>query len=205
MKRLALLFFGIIVLLAGGAATDLALNPPHRIAVMEGLCKAGLPNLSRPPEVDADKLGCAVLGRKHRVVGYVSSSFEHSTLYVGDRIELAADGFHFLNQSARFSGTRGLRERGGAALRRELDVLRPGLCGDRLAKVVVEGWMTVSPGEYGHLGGAKREFYAYRVVSASDPTAEDVRAFGLPTWAYDQTPGFAEHCRARELGETEGL
>lgn len=205
MKRLVLLAIGMIVLLAGGAAADLALNPPHRVAVVEGLCKAGLPNLSRPPEVDADKLGCAVLGRKQRVVGYVSSAFEHSTLFVGDRIELAADGFQFRNHSAWFSRTRGLQERGGTALGRELDVRRPGLCGDRLAKVVVVGWMTVSPGEYGHLGGAKREFYAYRVVSASEPGAEDVRAFGLPGWAYDQTPGLAEHCRARELGETEGL
>ena len=44
-----------IVGLAGWHAYD-------RVGMIQTLCEAGMPNLSRPPEVDARFLNCAVLG-----------------------------------------------------------------------------------------------------------------------------------------------
>lgn len=171
MKRLPLIGLALIVLLASGVAADLALQPSHRIAAIAGLCKAGLPNLSRPPEIDARNLGCAVLGPKRTVTGFLESGFEHSRLVVGDRYHLSERGF--TNESAWFSGTPGVMERGGEALRR-LDHERSEGCIVTVAKVTVEGWITVSKGDFGHLGSASREFYAYRILSAEPASVEDL-------------------------------
>lgn len=170
-----------------------------RVGMIQTLCEAGLPNLSRPPEVDARMLDCAVLGRKQRLRGFISSSFENATFTLGDHIELTPEGF-FRNRSAWYSGTTGGSERGDGSLGRELKKLHPGLCGERVAKVEVEGWMTVSPGQFGHLGGWDREFYIYRVISATTPAREDLEAFRMPDRILKQHPGFAEHCAAVEGG-----
>lgn len=37
------------------------------------------------------------------------------------------------------------------------------------ASLEVEGWVTVSKGQFGHLGAYPREFYASRVVSVGPP------------------------------------
>lgn len=175
MKRLLLIGLTLIVLFTGGVAIDLALQPSHRIVVIAGLCKVGLPNLSRPLEVDADDLGCAVLGPRRKVTGFLESGFELSRIVVGDRYYLNERGF--TNESAWFSGTPGVMQRGGETLRR-LDHEESEDCTLTVARVTVEGWMTVSKGGFGHLGLASREFYAYRILSAEPARAEDLAMWG---------------------------
>ncbi|MGV8930187.1 MAG: hypothetical protein ACOH1E_10565 [Brevundimonas sp.] len=171
MKRLTLIGLALTVLLAGGVSADIALQPSHRIAAIAGLCKVGLPNLSRPPEVDARDLGCAVLGPKRRVTGFFEGGFEHSVIRTGDRD--LVDGQGVINETAWFSDTSGLMQRGGETLRR-LDHGRSDDCLVTVAKVTVDGWMTVSEGNFGHLGLAAREFYAYRIHSAEPARVEDL-------------------------------
>lgn len=175
MKRLSIVCLALIVLLAGGVAADFALRPSHRIAAIAGLCEVGLPNLSRPPEVDADQLRCAVLGPRRTVTGFLESGFELSRIVVGDRYYLDDRGF--TNESAWFSGTHGVIQRSGETFR-ALDHEKSEDCTLTVARVTVEGWMTVSKGSFGHLGFASREFYAYRILSAEPARAEDLAMWG---------------------------
>lgn len=167
MRKWALALGLAAVVAIGGLAIWRQIN---RVHFVQTLCEAGLPNLSRPRVVPADQLGCAVLGPTRRVAGFVETSFENSTLIVGPRPLYDQRGL--LNETAWFTATSGLATRGGEALRLELSAPRPGLCGRRMAAVVVEGWMTVSEGGFGHLNLSPREFYAGRVLSASPPSAE---------------------------------
>lgn len=202
MKKLLLASLLLTTLAIAVVRVDFALNPEHRTAVFKGLCEAGLPNLSRPPEVPARHLGCAVLGPKQTVQGFVSTGFEASHLIMGDQV--VTDQYGFLNESAWLSGTDGLEQRGEAALDGVLSVRRPGLCGGRLAKVTLEGWMTVSPGGFGHLNLAEREFFAYRVISATAPSEEELEPFlygGAPDWPPDNVA----FCREQESPDYEGL
>lgn len=200
MKRIvAVSAVALTAVLLIGAAGLAGWQAYDRVGMIQTLCEAGLPNLSRPPDVDARALDCAVLGKKQRLRGFVSTSFENATLMIGEQVELTPQGF-FKNASAWYSGTTGLSERGGGSLGRELQKLHPGLCGLRVAKVEVEGWMTISPGQYGHLGGADREFYIYRIISAMTPDEEDLEAFRMPDDLLARQPGFAEHCAAVESG-----
>lgn len=201
MKRIvAVSAVALTAVLLIGAAGLAGWQAYDRVGMIQTLCKAGLPNLSRPREIDARALDCAVLGKKQRLRGFISTSFENATLTVGEHIELTPQGF-YKNASAWYSGTTGLSERGDGSLGREIEKLHPGLCGLRVAKVEVEGWMTISPGQYGHLGLADREFYIYRVISATTPDKEDLEAFRLPEFFFAQDPTYAAHCAAIERGE----
>lgn len=173
-----------------------------RTTFIETTCEMGLPNLSRPEEIPADHLGCAVLGPRQVVTGFVYTSFENSTLTVGDEVVRGDAGFDSV--STWFSGTDGLMQRGGDILSRELEPPRPGLCGGRMAKLVVEGWMTVSEGGFGHLNSWDREFYAYRIVSATAPTETE-----LAPYHFRNMPGAdsdtEEFCRERERPDFQGI
>lgn len=199
MKRWALLLGLIVVTAVGGLAIW---HQANRVQFIQTLCEAGLPNLSRPRVIEADQLGCTVLGPKQTLTGYVSTAFEHSSLIVGAEVVLGRNGFE--NESAWFSGTEGLDQRGGEDLHKVLEIRRPGLCGSRLAKVTVEGWMTASPGGFGHLNLADREFYAYRIVSATAPSTAALVPFQYGT-APHWPPETVAFCRDRERPDFEGL
>ena len=160
-----------------------------RTAMVQAVCKAGLPNLSRPKQVDARELGCTVLGPRRRVSGFLESGFEHSRLIVGDR---------YRHEAPWLSGTPGFMERGGDGLAR---VYGQGGedCGLlRVMRVTVEGWTTVSKGRFGHLGMASREFYADRIVSLDAATREDLSLLpaqsrsGVCRWTGDGWAGVDE-------------
>ncbi len=172
MKKLLLSSLLLAAAIIVGVRVDFALNPGHRTAVLKGLCQVGLPNLSRPPEVDADSLGCAILGPKRTVTGFLELGFEHSHIIIGDRYEW--DDLGVTNEVAWFSDTPGLRDRGGDALLKLHHDRRDG-CFVTVSRVSVEGWMTVSEGDFGHLGLASREFYAGRILSSKPATAEDLK------------------------------
>lgn len=172
MKKLLLASLLLTTVAIAGVRVDFALNPGHRTAVFKGLCEAGLPNLSRPPEVPARHLGCAILGPKRTVAGFLELGFEHSHIVIGDRYEW--DELGVTNEVAWFSDTPGLRDRGGDALLKLHHDQRDG-CFVTVSKVSVEGWMTVSEGDFGHLGLASREFYAARILSAEPVSAEDLK------------------------------
>jgi hypothetical protein len=182
----------ILAGLAGWYAVD-------RTAMVEGLCRVGLPNLSRPKGVDDFGLGCAVLGPKTRVTGYLMTSFENSTLILGEPVVDEARGV-LRNEAAWLSGTDGIAQRGGEALERMLEPI-PGLCGVAIAKITAEGWMTVSAGGFGHLNMNDREFYADRILSVRAPTEAELTALlGEPS-SEPRPPGAEEFCRRAEQGE----
>jgi hypothetical protein len=172
MKKLLLASLLLTTVVIAGVRVDFALNPEHRTGVFKGLCDAGLPNLSRPPEVDADSLGCAILGPKRTVTAFLELGFEHSHIIIGDRYEW--DDLGVTNEVAWFSDTPGLRDRGGDALLKLHHDRRDG-CFVTVSRVSVEGWMTVSEGNFGHLGLASREFYAGRILSSKPATVEDLK------------------------------
>lgn len=156
----AVVVLGALLVLGGGGAVWYAVD---RTAMVETVCKAGGPNLSRPRAVRDDQLGCAVLGPRQRITGTLQQSFENSTLFIGHTTG------PFGEDAAWFSPAAGLLEHGGAALGEQLDKSLGGTCGVRMASVTVEGWMTVSEGEFGHLGGWTKEFYADRVIASGPP------------------------------------
>lgn len=192
--RRSVLILGLVVAAAvGGLAVWHQVN---RVHFTQTLCEAGLPNLSRPAVVDADDLECTVLGPKRRVSGFVETAFEHSVLVTGELYPAES------RPAPWFSLTEGVMERGGAALRRELDTPVPGLCGLRVAGIVADGWLTESPGRFGHLGIASQEFHAHRILEVHRPAAEDLAAFRRAQAEREaRDPGLAAFCRQLERGE----
>jgi len=193
--RIAMVLGLIVVGLIGTSVAGLAgWYAVDRTAMIGGLCRAGLPNLSRPHDVDARRLGCAVLGPKQRVTGILLGDFELSSLVMGDRLRFDQND-EVTNETAWFSATDGLAERGGDRLREQMGRYVPGGCGMRIGSITVDGWMTESKGSYGHLGMAEREFWADRVVSIGPPSAEAVEVYGGSLAA---NPELADYCRGRE-------
>lgn len=139
-----------------------------RPQMLEVLCEAGLPNFSRPPSVSKETLGCVILARKGRYRGVVETAFEYSVLI-----------------SAELPPTGGVRP--GRAwftcnqvtgcdprLDAQLDQPIPRACLVGLASVTVDGWVTETPGGYGHLNASERQFYTDRVISVDPPPPDSV-------------------------------
>jgi hypothetical protein len=141
-----------------------------RTGMFQTLCEAGLPNLSRPSVVEADDLGCEILGPKIRATGILQTGFEASNFMTDDLGPVPKGGG--------FTGSTwySCNQRSGCDRRldSQLDKEIPGLCGTRLASVTVEGWTTITPGRYGHLGVYSREFFADRVIEVRPPSADFV-------------------------------
>jgi len=135
-----------------------------RAGMLSRLCEAGLPNFSRPSIVRADDLGCAILGPKTRVEGVLLSGFEAANFMSKD-LGPPPSGGGFTGSTwytANHSSPR------NDQLDRQLERRMPGICVG-LATLVVDGWPTVTAGNYGHLGIYSREFYAERVISVKPP------------------------------------
>lgn len=158
---LALLVTGVAAVVAG------ALWYRHdRTAALAAACRMGLPNFSRPAQISADTLGCTILGPRQRVRGVLVTGFEESSLHSPD-LERAPERGGRGGVWYEASETRKL----DPVLARKLKGLVSG-ADDAVATLTVEGWATVTPGGYGHLGQYSRIFYADRVV-AIDPAPRD--------------------------------
>jgi hypothetical protein len=136
-----------------------------RTAMLATLCEAGLPNFSRPRVVDADRLGCDILSTRRRVSGVLLTGFEASNLIEND-LPASPEGGDFTGGATWFECNQvtGCDEKLGRQLRPRI----PGVCAG-LARITGYGWVTETPGNYGHLGGYAREFYVDEVVDVGPP------------------------------------
>jgi len=159
---------GLVLLVTGVAAvaTGTLWYRLDRPAALAAACRIGLPNFSRPKVIEAHEIGCHILGPKRRVRGVLVSAFEVSSLDSAD-LGTPPKGGGF--GGTWYSSTRS--SKGSEALDRQLAKPIPGLCGIGFASVTVEGWATLSPGHYGHMGIYSREFFADRVIAVGPPPA----------------------------------
>jgi hypothetical protein len=173
--RLNAALAGLALICAAIATAGFLWFQKDRAGMLSALCEAGLPNFSRPASVPADMLGCAILGPRERVRGVLLTGFEASNFMAADLGPPPAGGgftgntWYICNQVRRCDRGR---------LARQLDQPITGLCRVGLASVVVDGWATITPGNYGHLGVYSREFFEDQVVDAGPPPAslvEDMR------------------------------
>jgi hypothetical protein len=141
-----------------------------RPGMLGQLCRLGLPNFSRPAVVSAGDLGCAILGPKVRVRGTLLTGFEAANFLSVDLGPPPIGGgftgntWYTPNQTA----PRNL------AVDRQLDQRIAGLCQTQLASLDVEGWPTITPGHFGHMGMYAREFFEDRVVAVGPPPKDFV-------------------------------
>lgn len=160
-----LICVGILAVVVSAALAGLTWYHRDRTAFLGSLCQAGLPNFSRPAVVRQSDLGCIILGPRQRVSGVLLTGFEASNLIENSLPSLphkgGAPGTTWLtcNQQT------GCDEK----LDKELSKQIPGLCGTGLASVVAFGWVTETPGEFGHLGLYSREFFVDQVVAVDPP------------------------------------
>lgn len=171
MRRWALLLGLMVATAVGGLAIW---HQTNRVQFIQTLCEAGLPNLSRPPEVEADLLGCAVLGPTQTVTGFAEFGFELHRLTLGDSYEM--ENGRVTNARAWLSGTDGVLDRGWRPL---MEKGNDEGCFTRVAKVTAQGWMTISSGAFGHIGIEEpREFFAYRIISSRPASASELAVLG---------------------------
>jgi hypothetical protein len=161
-KSLRVGLIAILLVVGMGSAAAAVWYKQDRAGMLHSLCEAGLPNFSRPRVVRKDDLGCTILSQKTRVKGVLLTGFEASSL----RSKVWGDdpAWHTCNQ------TTGCDKRVDAMLSRKIS----GVCVG-LAEITTEGWVTVSPGRYGHLGLLKREFFEDRVIQVGPPPQDEVR------------------------------
>lgn len=161
----------ILVLLIGAGAIMSASGTVwylrDRPGMLGALCKAGLPNFSRPATIRADDLGCTVLGPRRRLRGVLLTAFEASNVVEHD-LPPPAEGGGFTGSTwLTCNQAKGCDER----LDRQLDQKIAGLCDVRLASFTAYGWATESSGHFGHLGVYAREFFVDEVVDVGPPPA----------------------------------
>lgn len=138
-----------------------------RPGMLGALCKAGLPNFSRPSIIEADDLDCAILGARRRLKGVLLTSLEVANLVENDLPPPPAGGGFTGNTWMTCSQVKGCDGR----MNRQLDQKIAGLCGARLASFTAYGWATETPGHFGHLGVYAREFFVDEVVAVGPPPA----------------------------------
>jgi hypothetical protein len=129
--------------------------------------------------VAADELGCAILGPKRAYEGILLTGFEASNFRSSDFEQV--EGMESDDTRAWFNCPPGGC---GDLLETQLDQRVLGECesvhfhsGTGIASVKVIGWVTQSPGNYGHLGQYPREFYALEIIDVSPPPTGFVREF----------------------------
>ena len=136
-----------------------------RTGMLASLCEAGLPNFSRPSIIDPDELGCTILGPRRRVAGVLLTGFEASSLIENNLPPPPAGGGFSNGTWWECNQVRGCDEK----VERQLDTRISGLCHVSLASVVAYGWVTETPGHYGHLGVYARKFFVDEVETAGPP------------------------------------
>jgi hypothetical protein len=140
-----------------------------RPGMLGQLCRLGLPNFSRPAVVSARDLGCAILGPKVRVRGTLLTGFEASNFMSID-LGPPPRGGGFTGNTW-YTPNQVVRDN---LVDRQLAHRIAGLCHTQLASLEVEGWPTVTPGHFGHMGMYAREFFEDRVVAVGPPPRDFV-------------------------------
>lgn len=165
--RSALIGLSVLAIVGVGVLVWYQIDRP---GVLRSMCEVGLPNLSRPSGVDADQLGCVILSPKGRYSGLLITGFEASNFSSPDfppiTSELGPDDdrawFHCPSS-------------GCDKLDVQLDknylrsCIKDDLFHTGFATIEVEGWVTESAGEFGHLGAYPREFFADKIIRVSPP------------------------------------
>lgn len=169
MKRWALLLGLIVVTALGGLAIW---HQTNRVHFVQTLCEAGLPNLSRPSGVEADSLGCGVLGPRRRVSGFLFGDYHGRMLVVGDAIRFDDHGA-FANEVLDMAGTTGRSRRGWDDLR-DMGRNAPEACFLTIWRVTMDGWSTETDGLFGYGGPPSRGFFADQLVSIEPVTPAQV-------------------------------
>ena len=163
--RLNLILVGSVALVAAISVAGTVWYQRDRVGMLGRLCQAGLPNFSRPANIEAKELGCAVLGPRRRVDGVLLTAFEAANFIEND-LPPPPEGGGFTGSTW---WTTGRKSKLDEKLDQQLELDIPGLCDLGLAKVTAYGWATESPGEYGHLGVYAREFFADEIVAVGPP------------------------------------
>jgi len=163
-----------------------------RTGMLEGMCKVGLPNQTRPPEIKAEDLGCTILGPEQTYTGVLISGFEASNFSSEQFASLPDDQ----GRDAKISWFVCPLDGCGDALEHQLgrnpfpncesEETRLGRTG--MASVTVVGRVSLSREGYGHLGTYPREFFASKILAVAPPPAELVAEW---EWAKRQR-GFCD-------------
>lgn len=169
MRRWAL-FLGLFV--AAAVAGLVIWHQMNRAHFVQTLCEAGLPNLSRPSGVEADSLGCGVLGPKRRVSGFLFGEYHGRMLVVGDAIRFDDHGA-FANEVLDMAGSTGRSRQGWDDLR-DMGKTLPEACFLTIWHVTMDGWSTETDGLFGYGGPPSRGFFADQLVSIEPVTSEQV-------------------------------
>lgn len=157
----------LALLLAGTAGLGWAWYAWDRAGMLGALCEVGLPNLSRPATIDAEELGCTILGPRVLVKGVLLTGFETSSLVRSDLPEPKVGREPTTgNTWWDYRGDGKMTKVLGEELRRP----RPGICNTGMATVTAYGWPSESAGRFGHLGLYARVFYADELVNVSPPS-----------------------------------
>ena len=168
MRLYAKLCAGLVITAVAVSVVLACWYQRDRTQMLESMCKIGLPNFSRPSSVSPETLGCVILSKKRRYSGFIETGFEHSFLISDDLPptggERPGNAWFTCNEAA------GCDPRLSAQLAQPI----PGVCLIRLASVTVEGWVTETPGGYGHMNMAEREFFTDRVISVGPPPRAEV-------------------------------
>jgi hypothetical protein len=157
--------YGLIatLLLVGmGSAAAAVWYEQDRPGMLKSLCEAGLPNFSRPNIVNESDLGCTILSPKIRVKGILTTGFELSSF--------RSDAWGGESAWSTCNQITGCDRRVDAVLSKPI----PGVCVG-LAEITAEGWVTETPGRYGHLNMAKLQFFQDRVLEVGPPPQEEVQ------------------------------
>lgn len=156
MKRRLAISCGLVAAVLAGAAVWHQLD---RTVFLQSLCKAGLPNFSRPDAISSTELGCTILSSKGRYRGVVTYGFETAS-FSSASFDPVADQEYPGDPRAWFTC---------------IDCRVPDQsfkkCGSKwfslnVAEVEAEGWVTVSAGGFGHLGGYPRALWSDRILRA---------------------------------------
>lgn len=150
-----------VLLLIGLSALALVFDFLSRgaasVRAQEIICKAGLPNLSRPGSVDPEYLGCTILSGRTRVSGLVSFGPESVSLLYNDLPQKSSpDGQLWLD----------CIHQDGCGLTGKHEVA---VCFGGVEYVQAVGWVSQTPGHYGHLGQWDREFLVDRYEREGPP------------------------------------
>ena len=165
-----MLVLGLVVVAA--LAGLVVWRQTNRTHFIQTVCKAGLPNLSRPGDIDADELGCVVLGPKRRLSGFLVGEYHGRTLIVGDTLRFDDDGVYANEVLDMAGGT--ARSNSGWDDLREMREDAPEGCFLTVWRVTLDGWSTETDGPYGLMGLPSRGFFADRLVSIEPVRPEQV-------------------------------
>lgn len=139
-----------------------------RAAILSNLCRAGLPNYSRPSSLDAHKVGCTILGPRQLVTGALLSGFEASNLIRSDLSPPPEGGGPGGSTWFTCGFAPGCSDLYDIVSNQKIT----GLCDTQLVSIKAYGWATVEQGYYGHLGSYAREFFVDKVVNIGPPPAD---------------------------------